>query len=301
MKTQTKIACSVLVAAVVVAAVIVAYPFLFSPGERVLRFGAAEEKPFGYEDYAAALSQYVDEKRMVDYRGLKANSDDLDAFAAALGTLSAETYEGWTEEQKIAFWVNAYNALTLEAIIAHYPIQASLGKSLVYPKNSIRQIPGVWKKLQFVVMGETRTLNDIEHGILRVEFNEPRIHMALVCAAMGCPPLRNEPFVGDRLGAQLDDQTRRFLANPEKFRMDAEAGRVFLSPIFKWFGSDFVETYGTDEAFAGHGEAERAVLNFIRGSLDEERRKVLERDDLMVSYLDYDWSLNEQAGSAKSE
>ena len=140
---------------------------------------------------------------------------------------------------------------------------------LAYPKSSIQQIPGRWDKVQWLVMGQKLTLDRIEHAILRGgdpalvatygPFHEPRIHLALVCAAMGCPPLRNEPYAGERLDAQLDDQVRRFLRNPQKFRIDRGNGRVYLSSIFKWFGGDFIKKYGAGEKFAGHSDAERAV------------------------------------------
>jgi len=275
----------------------VAWWTLLRPTPKPLEFRAgatSADQAFSYDDYAAALKTYVDDQGMVDYQGLKGRHQQLDAFADALGRLDPKVYDGWDQGDKIAFWINAYNALTLEAILAHYPIKSSFTTSLVFPKNSIRQIPGVWDKLQFEVMGRKMTLDQIEHKTLRAQFNEPRIHMALVCAAMSCPPLRNEPYVGERLDEQLDDQTRRFLSNPQKFRLDRNQGRVYLSSIFKWFGEDFVKTYGTDEKFQGHSQAQRAVLNFISQYLDPISRAYLNSEKYDIAYLDYDWSLNEQ-------
>ncbi|MBI3949709.1 MAG: DUF547 domain-containing protein [Acidobacteria bacterium] len=271
---------------------------LLRPAPTSLQFEAdtagARAQAFSYDDYALALKTYVDDQGMVNYQGLKEHRQRLDAFADALGRLDPKVYEGWGEKEKVAFWINAYNALTLEAIIAHYPIKPSFTTSLVFPKNSIRQIPGVWDELRFVVIGRKMTLEDIEHETLRAQFNEPRIHMALVCAAMSCPPLRNEPYAGDRLDEQLDDQTRRFLSNPQKFRLDRTKGRMYLSLIFEWFGEDFVKTYGTDEKFKGRNQAERAVLNFVSPHLDAISRVYLDSANYNITYLDYDWSLNEQ-------
>src|SRR3990172_4988462 len=118
---------------------------------------------FSYENYAHVLRTYIDDRGMVDYKNLQQGRD----------------------KKRIAFWINSYNALTLEAILNHYPIRPSVLKSLVYPQNSIRQIPGVWDELQFSVVGRAVTLNQIEHEFLRKEFNEPRIHFALVCASKG--------------------------------------------------------------------------------------------------------------------
>jgi hypothetical protein len=144
------------------------------------------------------------------------------------------------------------------------------------------------------VLGEEITLDHIEHEVLRKEFNEPRIHVALVCAAMGCPPLRNEPFTGEDLDTQLDDQSKTFLANPEKFRIDRDAGTVYLSSIFEWFGEDFVMTYKPDEGYSGHSESERSVLKFASEYLGDEDARYLKEEAYEIEYLDYDWSLNER-------
>jgi len=215
--------------------------------EIALPAGAVDQKVFSYKAYNNALKSHVDEGGMVNYKALKAEPQQLEAFLYALGVLDPHVYEEWKSEQKIAFWINAYNACTLKAIVDHYPIKPNWRLSLIYPKNSIRQIPGVWDKLKFIVMGKPITLNGMEHEILRKQFNEPRMHMALVCAAIGCPPLRNESYVGERLDGQLDDQARRFLRDPQKLRIDPSKGALHMSPIFKWFGADFLKKYGTDE------------------------------------------------------
>jgi hypothetical protein len=244
-----------------------------------------------YASYGAILQAYVDKRGMVDYKRLRADKNLLDGFVAGLG--NGKYVETMPEEEKIAFWINTYNALTLKAVIDHYPIRASALRSVLYPGNSIRQIPGVWDKLRFPVAGMELTLDDIEHSILRMNFDEPRIHLALVCAARGCPPLRNEPYDAARLDAQLDDQARRFFADSTKFRLDRKKGTVFLSPIFKWYGQDFVKRYGTTAKFPGKMKAERAVLNFASKYLDSDGRSFLESRNPSIHYPDYDWSLND--------
>lgn len=266
--------------------------------------GAAQDAAFSYDDYAATLTAHVDDQGMVAYRKMKADSGALDNFLKAMARLDPKTYASWTEKAKVAFWINAYNALTLKAIIDHYPITSGGLSGLIYPANSIRQIPGVWDKLQFLVMGRKLTLDNIEHAILRgkdperVErygtFYEPRIHMALVCAAMSCPPLRNEPFVGDRLDAQLDDQSKDFMAKARMFRIDRAAGKVHLSSIFKWFGGDFVKANTPAEGFGNRNEAEKASLNFVASHLSPEDAEYLRTGNYTIGYLDYDWRLNEQ-------
>jgi hypothetical protein len=255
---------------------------------------AAAAGGFSYDDYGMILKGYVDDHGMVNYKGLKADRKPLDNFISSLSRLDTKLYEGWNDKEKIAFWINAYNALTLKAIIDHYPIEAALLKSFVYPKNSIRQIPGVWDKLTFAAMGGDMTLDGIEHETLRAKFDEPRIHVALVCAAMGCPPLRTEPYTGAKLDSQLDDQAAKFLKNPEKFRIDRNNKKVYLSPIFDWFGQDFVKTYGADKEFSGFSGKERAVLNFVSRYLEPADKAYLLKGGFSVEYLSYDWSLNEK-------
>lgn len=276
----------------------VAWWNLSRPEQTTFRFGVeragASDLPFSYQDYAAVLRAYVDDQGMVDYEGLKAHRERLDAFAGSIGRLDPRVYDQWTEDEKIAFWINAYNSLTLEVIVTHYPIEPSFAAALLFPKNSILQIRGAWDELRFDVMGRSMTLDDIEHKTLRAQFNEPRIHMALVCAAKSCPTLRNEPYLGDVLEHQLQDQTRRFLRNPLKFKIEPTEDRILLSPIFKWFGEDFVRTYGGETTFTSRDETERAVLSFISQFLDENDRAYLVEGRYDIEYLDYDWSLNEQ-------
>ena len=242
---------------------------------------AQDSQPFSYEDYQTVLQTYVDAQGQVNYEQLLANRDLLDQFNQSLGQVSPATYATWSEPEQIAFWVNAYNSLTLQAIIDHYPVE------------SIRKTPGVWKSLKFDVLGEPITLDAIEHQILRKEFNEPRIHMGLVCASVGCPPLLREPYEGDTLGQQLDNNTQIFLAHDRNFQIDADDNRVHVSSIFQWFGQDFEPTYDTDAKFTNFGAKERSVLNFISGYLEPDQLAALEQAK-KVSYLDYDWSLNRQ-------
>ncbi len=239
-------------------------------------------QPFTYQDYAAVLSQYVDASGRVDYEKLKNNRQKLDKFNAAIGSVARNTYESWTDEEKIAFLINAYNSLTLQAIVDNYPTE------------SIRDIPGVWKRKQYKVIGQEMSLDDIEHEILRKEFDEPRIHMALVCASIGCPKLRTEPYTGEKLNAQLDDQTKVFLAILDNFRIDRAFNRVSVSSIFKWFGKDFQQSYGKKENFNNLNGKETAFLNFISQYLSPAEGNYLTQGGYKVSYLDYDWSLNDQ-------
>lgn len=248
----------------------------------------------GYDDFARVLSTHVDERGLVDYRALKADRAPLDAFITRMAELDRATYDAWPEDARIAFWLNAYNGLTLQTIIDHYPIEAGLLGGLRFPDNSIRQIDDVWSGENHTVMGRRISLDHIEHEILRKDFDEPRIHMALVCAAMGCPELRGEPYVGARLDAQLDDQTDTFVRDPRKFRIDRDDDRVYVSSIFDWFGEDFIGRYLPEHGFEGHSAQQRAFLNFHAQYLDDADARYLRHGDYKVRHLNYDWSLNEQ-------
>lgn len=252
------------------------------------------ENTFSYGAYEEVLVSFVDEDGMVDYAALKEQRDRLDEFVSNLAEIAPGLYQTWSSREQLSLWINAYNALTLQVIIDHYPIQAGFFRSLVYPENSIRQIPGVWDELKFSVLGRSLTLDEIEHEIIRKEFQEPRIHMALVCAARGCPPLRNEAYRGEMLDSQLTDQTHRFLSDPDKFRIDYGADTVYLSSIFDWFQQDFLDQYEPESGFSGEGGAEPAVLNFVSLYLPSREADYLRRGRYEIEYLDYDWSLNEQ-------
>jgi len=217
-------------------------------------------------NYAEVLATYVDENGMVNYAGLSENRQPLDDYIESLQHPGAE---GWTQKDWIAFWINAYNARTLQVIVDHYPIE---NKRWFQPDNSIKQISGAWDELTAKINGAARTLDEIEHEILRKQYSEPRIHMALVCAAKSCPKLRNEPYVGEKLNDQLADQSRDFLSRPDRFKVDGKT--AYLSPIFKWFADDF-----------------DSVSEFIKTYSDKDI------SDRRIKYQSYDWSLNEQQRS----
>ena len=242
----------------------------------------AANSSFDYQDYAQILQTYVDDSGLVDYVGLQANREQLDRFNQSLGEVSATTYNSWSEAEQIAFLSNAYNSFTLQSIIDQEPL-----------KDSIRDIRGVWNRRKFNIAGDAKTLDNIEHDTLRKDFNEPRIHVALVCAAISCPPLRNEPYIAEKLDAQLEDQTAKFANSIHGFKLDRQDNRVYLSSIFKWYGKDFIKTYGSEDEFNGNDQ-QRAVLNYFSSKVSSEDLEFLKQNDYKVKYLNYDWSLNKQ-------
>ena len=248
----------------------------------ILQESIAQTESFNYQDYALVLANYVNDRGLVDYSALQANRQSLDRFNQSLAEVDANTYQSWSESEQLAFLINAYNSLTLQSIIDREPLE-----------KSIRDIPGVWKIRKFQVAGSSKTLDNIEHDTIRKDFNEPRIHVALVCAAMSCPPLRNEPYLPEKLDEQLDEQVNKFINSPKGFKLDRHKNKVYLSSIFKWYGKDWIDSYNIKDKFAG-SRKEKAVLNFLSNYLSPEERQYLEEGRYKVMYLDYDWSLNKQ-------
>ncbi len=235
-------------------------------------------------DYAAVLSRHVNERGRVDYAALKADRGPLDRYAASLGAVPAATYESWPDAEKIAFLINAYNAFTLVSIIDRYPVK------------SIRDIRGVWRGRRFSLAGRSLSLDAIEHQVLRKQFKEPRIHLAINCASIGCPVLRREPYSGERLAEQLDEQGRVMVRDPSQFRIDRTGRRVNVSSVFQWFGEDFEPATSAAEAIDGLSKRESAVMTFLARYLSPADRRFLEQGGYRVGYLDWDWGLNDSAG-----
>jgi Protein of unknown function, DUF547 len=242
--------------------------------------GAPGIKTYSDKSYAAILTAHVDAKGNVDYPGLRKAPARLDAYLDNVARLDRAVFDAWSKEARIAFLVNAYNAITLKSIIAHAPVK------------SIRDIEGVWKKKKWAVLGDRATLDYIEHSWLRKDFSEPRIHFGLVCASIGCPLLRAEPFTGKKLGPQLDEQAKRFFADGTKFRVDRAAARVHISPLFDWFGKDFVKGHLPSTGFGEHSKEWRAVLNFASKFASKDDRAFLEKGAYEIVLLEYDWRLN---------
>ncbi len=224
--------------------------------------------------FTGILAQYVKDAR-VNYAALKAHREALNRYLDRVAAVTKGDFKKWNEPQQIAFLSNAYNAYTLRLIIDHYPIKGikDIG-SLLY---------GPWDQPIVKLLGETTNLKTVEHKMLRKDYAEPRIHFALVCAAKGCPPLRSEASVGVRLDEQLNDQAKQFLASPDKNRIAPTERVVYLSPIFKWYGSDFEKKSGS-------------VLGALRRYWPEKPAAALAKGDFKIRYTDYDWSLNDQTG-----
>lgn len=209
----------------------------------------------------------------VNYAGLKQDSALLAAYLDTLSKVSKKSFDDFSKEQQMAFLINLYNAATLKLVVDHYPVK------------SIKDIGGVikgpWKQDVVRLFGKLETLDHLENDLLRPNYKDPRIHFAINCASIGCPSLRNEAFQASVLNAQLDEQTRLFLKDTSKNRFDLQHKTLYLSSIFDWFKSDFVEKSGSVEKF---------IARFV----DAGDRAAIEKGGLKIKYTDYSWSLNKQ-------
>lgn len=242
------------------------------PPEIVLQ-EAYEEKPDGPTFDHTALDEmlkvHVDPDGWVDYERLKRDGAKLDAYIAALANAP---FDAMGRNQKLALLINAYNAFTLRLILDYYPLQ------------SIQDIPAPkrWDDVRWQVGPHWWSLSQIEHEQIRPKFREPRIHFALVCAAVGCPKLRNEAYQADRVEEQLEDQARYVHSHDRWFRFEPDAGVVHLTRLYLWYGGDFRQVAGSVPKFAARysPELQRALKS---GKVPK------------IEWLPYDWALNSQA------
>lgn len=225
----------------------------------------------GIHDGWDVLLQMHVKNGLVDYNGFKEHENRLDDYLQQLAEIPTEQISG---NEKFALYINAYNAYTIKLILQNF----KNGR----PPVSIKDIGGFWSSpwsIRFaVVSGETLTLDNIEHDILRKEFDEPRVHFAVNCASRSCPPLLNKAYRGVLLDEQLQENTRKFLNDRHFTRM--EGTTLYVSKIFKWFGEDFNDD----------------IPGFVRKHAGAQLQHVFEAggDRIVVKYLDYDWSLNSQ-------
>ncbi len=216
--------------------------------------------------YAELLKKYVKDG-VVDYKGFKSEEQKLDQYLKLLDETNPTEL---SRNEQFAFYINAYNAYTLKLILKNYPVTSI--------KDTGSLLKGPWKIRFCQVGGETLTLDDIEHNILRPRFKDARVHFAINCAAKDCPPLISEPYQGDGLDQQLETHTGAFLNNPQKNYLDGNT--LYVTRIFKWFGGDF-----NDDPLG-------FVLKYAEG--DFKKQLEAKKEKIKVKYLDYDWSLNGQ-------
>lgn len=217
---------------------------------------------------------------VVDYGCFKENRGQLESYLANLSAVSRQTFEAWPRDERLAFLINAYNAWTVDLILSQWPDLES-----IRDLGSLLRSP--WKRSFVPLLGDTLSLDDIEHGMIRApgSYDDPRIHFAVNCASIGCPALRREAYTGAELEAQLEDQTRRFLADPSRNRIADDTLEV--SSLFKWYRGDF-ENGWRDTADV------RDFLGLYADALAPGDPILQSRiGSMKLNFQSYDWRLNQ--------
>ncbi|MDH3287170.1 MAG: DUF547 domain-containing protein [Betaproteobacteria bacterium] len=226
----------------------------------------------------------------VRYDGFAEDRAALTSYLDSLSRVTKQQFTGWSKAQRMAFLINAYNAFTIEKILMRYPDIDSIwdfGKLFSNP----------FKDRFFRLLGTELSLDDIEHGMLRRPgaYDEPRVHFAANCASIGCPMLREEPYVAASLEAQLEEQTRRFLSDRTRNRFDPRGGRLEVSRIFDWFEADWTSGYRGFEGKSPPLHSRRQFLATYADLLADNpgHRRVIRAQKVEIAFLDYDWGLND--------
>jgi hypothetical protein len=223
-------------------------------------------KPITHDQWDALLQKHVDEAGWVNYNGFIKDSIALDKY---LDLLSAHhPNKSWSRNQRMAYWINAYNAFTVDLIAKHYPVE-----SIKDIKKGIPFVNTVWDIKFIEIEDRTYDLNNIEHGILRPKFSDPRIHFAVNCASVSCPKLSNRAYEAERLNEQLDSAAVSFLHDTSRNNLHTRP--IKLSKIFSWFSGDFKKE-------------EKNIIKYVNRYVAD---KIPENAE--VDHLDYDWRLNE--------
>jgi hypothetical protein len=219
----------------------------------------------------------------VDYAGFARDRAQLKAVLDEYQNVTRPEFDSWTKPQQQAFLMNAYNAFTVEKILRRYP-----------DIKSIRDYGTVfgnpWKDKFFTLFGQPAYLDLIEHETLRKdgEYDDPRVHVSVVCASIGCPMLRNEAFVPEKLDAQMEDGMRRFLSDRTRNRFNPETRKLEVSKIFDWYGKDF------EKGQRGYSSVKATLGRYADLLADRpEDRAAIRAGQVEVAFLDYDWALND--------
>ena len=236
--------------------------------------------PIDHTVFDNLLKKHVAVDGAVNYKGFIEDKVEFEKYLTLLKN-NHPNKRNWSKEEQLAYWINAYNAFTVKLIIDHYPV-----KSIKDIKSGVVFVNSVWD-IKFINIEEQEyDLNNIEHGIIRKEFDEPRIHFAVNCASYSCPRLRNEAFTAEKLEAQLEDQTRKFFNDTRKNQIISK-DKIILSSILKWYSTDFTEKGFLSRLFGGNGRSEK-LIRFVNPYVDIDISKNAE-----VEFMDYRWDLNE--------
>ncbi|HVG04955.1 MAG TPA: DUF547 domain-containing protein, partial [Burkholderiaceae bacterium] len=218
-----------------------------------------------------------------DYKGMANERVALAAYLQSLSAVTAAQYATWSKAQQYAFLANAYNAFTIEKILTRYPNLKSI-------RDFGSVIGNPWKDRFFTLLGKQQHLDGIEHETMRAPgaFDDPRVHVAVNCASVGCPMLSNQALTADKIDAQLDELLLRFMSDRSRNRYNPQTKTVELSRIFDWYGKDF------DKGHKGLSSVNDVVAKYADQLADSpDDRALLRSAKVPIRFLEYDWSLND--------
>lgn len=248
----------------------------------------------GYAAWTALLRKHVrvaadGNSSRVDYRGFAADRARLHAFLKTLSAVGADDYASWSKPQQFAFLANAYNAFTVEKILTRYPNLKSIRDfGLVFGNP--------WKDRFFTLLGRPQHLDGIEHEWMRAPgvFDDPRVHVAVNCASIGCPMLDREAFTAEKLDAQLEDLMRRFLSDRTRNRYDPRTKTLELSQLFDWYADDFRKGGVSFLGYPGFASLAELGARYADQLADTDAdRAALRAGSAPIRFVEYDWSLND--------
>jgi hypothetical protein len=237
------------------------------------------------------LKKFVDTSG-VHYAKWKNQQQGLNAYIASLEKITPEEYATFTPDQKKALWINTYNALAIKVVLDHYPIH---GDKTYYPPNSLRQISGCFEEIKVKIAGRQLDLWKIAHNLIRKECADPRMHFAVVCAAKGCPKLRDTAYVAENLDSDLEKAASDYVNNPRNVQIDPAKNELRVSLLFSWFPLDFAMHAFKKVSFPPPDDNE-IIAAYISKWLPAKQRDLLTSHDWKLVYLPYDWALNDADG-----
>lgn len=255
----------------------------------LLSLSSFQALAFDHQPWDQLLKNHVSylnggQQSTVDYQGFTDDRDQLKTYLDSLSSVTRQTFDSWPTDKQLAFLINAYNAWTVELILTRYPDIDSIRDF----GSFFGLLSSPWKKEFIPLLEETRSLDNIEHDMIRgtERYREPRIHFAVNCASIGCPALRNEAFTAEKLEQQMEEQTRLFLADRSRNHVDNNT--LFVSKIFDWYREDF------EKGWKGYHSLEDFLLDYADAlALEQDQKTRLANKNMRIRFTDYNWALND--------
>lgn len=277
--------------------------FLSTCNKRMVSYQDKEVTKIQHKTFDELLGKYVNDAGNVNYEAWKQSEEDMDALNNYLSKMTSVTPDTHpdlfsSDEDRMAYWINLYNALVIDTVLDHYPLDSVRDIEISLASRVVEGL-GFFSDYQFKVGSKKRSLNDIEHGILRERYKDPRIHFVVNCASTSCPPLIPEAYTGEKLFQKMEKQTRKFLNDPDQYRINEDQQNIYLSRILDWYREDFT-SYLKNEKEIESPDVLDYVLLYAEESIQKKVKKARD-ENYTIKFLDYDWSLNDVEDRSSNE